>query len=79
MKLPEDQLHMIPYIQGAEPCVGLSKGHKLILIELIGFHRQSGKGKFHKQQNLWEDKAELHTFNQEVMPGHHQNIFKKMR
>ena len=39
MKLPEDQLHMIPYIQGAEPWVGLSKGHKLILIELIGFHR----------------------------------------
>lgn len=38
VKLSEDHLYMIPYIQGAEPCVRLSKGHKLILIELIGLH-----------------------------------------
>lgn len=38
MKTPEDHLHMIPYIQGAEPWIRLSKGHKLISIELIGLH-----------------------------------------
>lgn len=38
MKPPENHLHMIPNIQGAEAWIRLSKGHKLIPIELIGLH-----------------------------------------
>ncbi len=38
MKPPEDHLHMIPHIQGAEPWIRLSKGHKLIPIKFIRLH-----------------------------------------
>lgn len=39
VKPPEDHLHMIPHIQGAEPRIRLSEGHELIPAELVGLHR----------------------------------------
>lgn len=38
MEPPEDQLHMIPNIHGAEPRIGLSEGHKLVFVELVRLH-----------------------------------------
>ena len=51
MKLPEDHLHMIPHIQGAEPWIGLGKGHKVIVIELVWFHwhRVEREGLIHSE------------------------------
>lgn len=46
MEASEDHLHVVPDVQGAEPRVRLSEGHKLILLELVGLHghRVEGEG-----------------------------------
>lgn len=38
MEPPEDQLHVIPDIHGAEPRIGLSEGHELVVVELVRLH-----------------------------------------
>ena len=39
MEVLEEHLHMVPDVKRAEACIGLSKDHKVILVELIGLHR----------------------------------------
>lgn len=61
MKLPEDHFHMIPYIQGAETWIRLSKGHKLISIELIRLHRHRVEGEGFINSKIW--RKQIHNDN----------------
>lgn len=38
MEPPEDQLHVVPNVDGAEARLGLSEGHELVAAELVRLH-----------------------------------------